>query len=168
MSTRLGWIAAAAVAAGVAACASGAPAVPVTAGPEGTASLAGSWRGEYHSPETGRSGSIVFHLDAGRDTAEGDVVMIPRGAGGPVQRVLVPGEPVRTPGQSQSLTIRFVRLEGNQVSGALDPYREPACNCTAYTTFTGTLSGNRISGAFITRARGGPTSGTWTADRVGP
>ena len=37
----------------------------------------GEWVGEYSSAETGRVGSIVFTLAAGRDTAAGDVMMVP-------------------------------------------------------------------------------------------
>ena len=38
--------------------------------------LAGEWDGTYSSQETGRAGSIIFHLKAGTDSAYGDVLMI--------------------------------------------------------------------------------------------
>ena len=40
------------------------------------ANLAGEWVGEYSGSQSGRSGSIIFRLAAGRDTAYGDVLMI--------------------------------------------------------------------------------------------
>jgi hypothetical protein len=60
------------------ACASNPTPITVTGD---SASLAGKWVGEYNSPATGRSGSIVFNLSPSGDAANGDVVMIPRGYG---------------------------------------------------------------------------------------
>jgi hypothetical protein len=37
----------------------------------------------------------------------------------------------------QELTIRFVAVEGGEVTGELDPYRDPDCDCRAYTRFRG-------------------------------
>jgi len=46
-----------------------------------TRSLSGEWEGTYSSEQTGRSGSIMFHLKAGTDSAWGDVLMIPEQIG---------------------------------------------------------------------------------------
>src|ERR1043166_5630706 len=59
-------------------CGASQPPVPVVGGEADIARLAGQWLGEYSSAETGRSGSIVFTLTSGSDTATGDVVMTPR------------------------------------------------------------------------------------------
>ena len=65
-----------------AACASNpSPPVPVTGTRADVSTLVGEWTGEYRSAESGRSGSILFKLDAGTDTARGDVVMVSRDAG---------------------------------------------------------------------------------------
>ncbi len=109
--------------------------------------LAGEWLGEYSSVETGRSGSIVFNLTAGSDTATGDVVMTPQ---------FVMRGPVTQPSQGapqtpRSITIRFVRVSGGQVSGALDPYTDPNCGCQLHTTFTGRLVGDTLSGTYMSR-----------------
>ena len=61
------------------ACATTAGPVPVVADAVGLARLAGEWSGYYDSPAVERRGTIVFELEAGRDTAYGDVTMIPRG-----------------------------------------------------------------------------------------
>ena len=45
--------------------------VPVTGD---TRTLEGEWEGTYSSEQTGRSGSILFHLKAGTDSAWGDVL----------------------------------------------------------------------------------------------
>jgi len=156
--------------AAAAACAPTPPSpVPVSA-PAGTAALAGEWTGEYESPAVGRAGSIVFKLAAGRDTAEGDVLMVPRGARAPLQRAQPePGAVVRASLAPQVLTIRFVRVEGDRVTGVLDPYLDPECGCRVFTAFEGTLVGDRLRGTFVTRGEpAGPVTGTWSVERRAP
>jgi hypothetical protein len=169
MRTRY-WIALAAAA--VAACAPAPPnPVPVSAGSGSTATLVGEWVGEYESPALGRAGSIVFHLDAGRDTAQGDVMMVPRGSGQAPQHLPAgePGAVMRAMLAPQVLTIRFVRLEGNRVTGALDPYLDPGCGCRVFTAFEGTLAGERLHGTFVTRGEPrGPVNGRWSVERRAP
>ena len=152
---------------GTAACARGrAPAVPVIAGSaDELSALVGKWSGEYSSATTGRRGSIVFTLAAGRDTAVGDVVMMPSGASGPLRRASgnavyaagAEGAPggVIAPRASSALTIRFVRLAGDSVVGMLEPYEGPDCACVLTTRFVGRVRGDRITGTFETR--GSPT-----------
>ncbi|HET7232985.1 MAG TPA: hypothetical protein VFJ16_23450 [Longimicrobium sp.] len=145
--------------------------VPVQADPAAAAWLAGEWVGEYESPALGRGGSIVFNLAAGRDTADGDVVMVPRGALAPLRPAVAarPGALVRA-AEPRVLTIRFVRVRGDTVSGALDPFLDPDCGCTRVSRFTGTLSGGRLRGTFVTY--GAPevpvAAGTWSAERRRP
>ncbi|HET9637510.1 MAG TPA: hypothetical protein VFP26_16395 [Gemmatimonadaceae bacterium] len=134
------------------------------------ASLAGKWSGEYSSPATGRSGSIVFNLSPSGDAASGDVVMVPRGLDRPLTPYTagnVQTAGVQTPAASQVLTIKLVRVSGDTVSGVLDAYRDPQCDCPVVTTFTGTLSGDSIDGTFITRGAqaAAPQSGTWRVTR---
>ena len=59
--------------------------VPLVGAASDVATLAGHWEGAYSSAATGRSGSISFALTASGDSAFGDVVMIPRGLGRPLQ-----------------------------------------------------------------------------------
>ena len=49
--------------------------VPVLGTRTDIAALTGEWVGTYTSGESGREGSIVFQLEAGADTAQGDVMM---------------------------------------------------------------------------------------------
>jgi hypothetical protein len=166
----LRWTVCLALASAGAACTPARPAaVPVSA-PGGSAALAGEWTGAYESRALGRSGSIVFRLAAGRDTAEGDVVMIPRGRLTPLQPAQ-PGDAgvlVRAALVPQVLTIRLVRLEGDRVSGALDPYLDPEDGHTVFTQFEGTLRGDRLEGTFSSgvTASGGTATGTWSMRRV--
>ncbi|HET7232809.1 MAG TPA: hypothetical protein VFJ16_22555 [Longimicrobium sp.] len=168
---RIAWMAGVVAALAAAACGGTPGRVPVSAAPGAAPALVGEWAGEYQSPATGRGGSIVFHLDAGRDTAEGDVVMVPRGAPGPLRRAIV-GEPgAAVPArQPTTLTIRLVRVEGDRVSGQMDPYTDPECACALYTTFEGTVRGGRIEGTFTTRGEpgGAPVTGTWQVERRAP
>ena len=154
------------------ACATKPTPITVTGDTGDRASLAGKWVGEYSSQATGRSGSIVFNLSPSGDAANGDVVMVPRGYG----RALVPygnvtgssGAGMQNTAGSQVLTIKLVRVSGDTVSGVLDAYRDPECDCPVQTTFTGTINGHTIDGTFTTR---GPNSnagqsGTWRVKRT--
>ena len=165
--TRLGLVALACVSL---ACASKPTPVTVTGDPGDRASLAGKWSGEYTSPATGRSGSIVFNLSPSGDAANGDVVMIPRGYGKalvPYGNATMAGGAVSTAPASQVLTIKLVRVSGDMVSGVLDAYRDPECDCPVVTTFTGTLSGDTIDGTFSTRGPSNtPQTGTWRVKRA--
>lgn len=134
------------------------------------ATLAGKWTGEYSSPTTGRSGSIVFNLSPAGDAASGDVVMVPRGLDRPLTpytagNATVAG--VQSPPTSQVLTIKLVRVSGDTVSGVLDAYRDPECDCPVVTTFTGKLSGDVIDGTFTTRGNqtAAQQTGSWRVTR---
>ncbi len=167
--TRLG-LAAAAWA--LLSCASKPTPVTVTGDAGDRASLAGKWTGEYNSPTTGRSGSIVFNLSPAGDAANGDVVMVPSGYG----KALVPygnatttgGATVQGAASSQVLTIKLVRVSGDTVNGVLDAYRDPECDCPVVTTFTGTLNGDTIDGTFSTRGSqsNAPQTGSWRVKRT--
>ncbi|HEY1953266.1 MAG TPA: hypothetical protein VGG76_10735 [Gemmatimonadaceae bacterium] len=156
------------------ACASKPSPVNVTGTTGDRASLAGKWVGEYSSPATGRTGSIVFNLSPSGDAANGDVVMIPRGYDKALQPYnaapgiagAVAGAPGAAP--SQVLTIKLVRVAGDTVSGVMDPYRDPECDCAVETTFTGRLNSDTIEGTFSTRGRpsAGPQTGTWRVKRA--
>jgi hypothetical protein len=149
------------------ACHSSPPApVPLSGTQSGFAALAGEWAGSYESQQTGRSGSIVFTLESGDDHAHGDVTMIPRGTSTPL-RAARTGSADNGPMPAQLLNIRFVRATGEGVSGAMEPYTDPECGCSAVTTFEGRQRGNTIEGTFSTSRsdRGGTTTGTWTVTR---
>lgn len=154
------------------ACASKPTPITVTGDVGDRASLAGKWSGEYNSPATGRSGSIVFNLSPSGDAANGDVVMIPAGQ----RTALVPfgnaantaGGQTQSPTTSQVLTIKLVRVSGDAVSGVLDAYRDPLCDCPVVTTFTGTVKGDTIEGTFSTSGSPSntPQTGTWRVKRT--
>lgn len=123
--------------------------VPVVGRGVDISKLAGQWSGDYSSVETGRSGSITFTLSAGSDTASGDVVMTPRfNAGAPAGQSAAPTTMAPA---SQAIDIKFVRVTGGQVSGALAPYTDPTCNCPLHTTFVGRLVGDTLSGTYMSR-----------------
>lgn len=150
------------------ACASKPTPVTVAGDAGDVASLAGKWSGEYNSPVTGRSGSIVFNLSNSGTAASGDVVMIPRGYGKALFRYN-PGTttPIQSADNSQVLTIKLVRVSADTVSGVLDPYRDPQCDCAVETTFVGRLHGDTIDGTFTTRGSQSvaPQTGTWRVKR---
>lgn len=134
-----------------------------------TQALQGDWEGTYSSEGTGRTGSIAFRLDAGRDSAYGDVLMVP-----------VRAEELRGPGFPESprlfrpmnrlLRISFVRCEDGEVTGRLEPYEDPETGERIYTTFEGRLTGQVFQGTFSTLYPGSthPVSGKWSVRRRQP
>ena len=142
--------------------------VPVVGREADISKLAGEWSGEYSSGETGRSGSILFTLKSGTDTATGDVVMTPRfAAAGPPQA----GQPSpQVALASQAIDIKFVRVTGGQVSGSLAPYTDPTCNCPLHTTFVGRLVGDTLAGTYTSRHENAQDmqQGRWRVVRKSP
>ena len=155
--------AAMALAAGLTACAGPGTPVPMTGAPSEIATLAGEWSGQYSSEETGRSGSIVFRLTAGTDSATGDVMMSAM-TGGPRS-----GDPMTSPSAVTPplvIAIRFVSIEGGRVSGRLAPYTEPTCNCQLLTVFEGRLNGSKLEGTYTSRTPDGRIqNGRWEVTR---
>jgi hypothetical protein len=153
---------------GAMACASVTPPpIPVIGTRAAIDSLAGEWRGSYSSPAAGRDGTITFILMAGRDTANGEVIMIPSAFGVPMQPVESRvGEPRPLP---RVLTITFVRTGDGRVRGTLDEYIDPDCECAMYAWFTGTFTGpDKIAGTFetVTRRDDRVMRGEWSVTRV--
>jgi hypothetical protein len=135
------------------------PPVPVGGERSDISALAGRWDGEYSSEATGRSGSIVFELKPGDKIARGDVLMIPRGGQAPAPK---PGAPI-----PQVLNIGFVSAAGGVLTGTMDPYVSPDCDCEVQTTFVGRLSGDTVEGTFTTTPAGNApiTTGRWKMTR---
>ncbi len=157
------------LAASAIACASHPPSTEVTASDFDLNPLVGEWRGDYSSAQTGRQGTVAFTLRAGESSASGNIVMIPRADSllSPAERELVTN--VSAPGRSV-LTIHFVRKEGGNLSGTLEPYRDPDCDCPVTTTFQGSFRDARtIEGTFSTvpsEPGRSVTGGTWKVSRV--
>jgi hypothetical protein len=151
------------------ACRTRTPGIELTSSDFDLNPLVGVWRGDYSSAETGRSGTIAFTLRAGESSAAGNVVMIPRADSllTPAERELVTN--VAAPGR-EVLKIHFIRKEGGNLNGTLDPYKDPDCACTVTTTFQGTFRDARtIEGTFTTvpsQPGRGVTGGKWKVTRV--
>ena len=130
--------------------------------------LEGQWDGEYHSPDTHRTGSILFEIRSHGDSAFGDVLMrVPQGEAGPRPADLGTGHELHAR-SSEVLLIRFVTINGTQIRGELEPYIAPDCECVARTTFFGRREGYGIYGTFITRTQAGIIQqGEWWVKRRG-
>ena len=162
MSNRLWLAVAAALCAG---CHTQPVPVPVRADPAALAELAGNWIGTYQGSESGRSGQITFQISEHGDSAFGDVLMVPQSGAMP-HPVDPPAAHLRHASSPQSLSIAFVALAGDRVRGTLEPYVAPDCQCRVQTTFTGAVSGDQITGTFITRtANGAEQTGHWHVSR---
>jgi hypothetical protein len=142
--------------------------VPVIGVERDVSELAGDWTGEYSSVESGRRGSIVFHLSAGADTARGDVLMAPMWPAQPPVAMAPPGQPPMP--TTQTLRIEFVRVAGGEVNGLLAPYTDPTCGCTLRTTFVGRLRADTLEGTYTSlhKQTGERQSGRWRVVRDRP
>jgi len=151
------------------ACATKPPGIELTSSDFDLQPLVGVWRGTYSNPQAGRQGTIAFSLRAGESFASGNVVMIPKADSllTPEERELV--SDVASTSRSV-IPIHFIRKQGGNLSGTLDPYRAPDCDCMVNTTFQGSfVDASTIQGTFTTvpsRAGSSITSGTWRVSRV--
>lgn len=130
------------------------------------ARLVGQWQGTYESQETGRSGVISFALRAASDTAQGDILITARNA--PAADVDNAAHHQHATATPPPVTIRFVVVRGDEVSGTLDPYPDPECGCQLRTVFLGTIVGDEIRGTFQSDGSGFfhvPSRGTWRVTR---
>jgi hypothetical protein len=127
------------------ACGGGNSEVAVKGGDVELASLAGDWQGNYKGTESGREGPVTFSLTVGSHTADGTVLM----------------------GGTSPLKIQFVAFAKGKISGKIDPYTDPSCQCQVQTEFTGTRDGNQIDGTFTTTVVGKPVvqHGVWNVKR---
>lgn len=150
------------------ACAPNPDPVPVLGAAVDVSALAGEWYGDYSSTESGRAGSIVFSLNPGSDTARGDVLM---SAPGVVWNpAVVDAHQMRTQPPpdtlSRVLTVSFVQVQSGEVSGRLEPYTDPRCQCTALTEFLGRLTADTLVGTYTTHLPEGVTQhGRWRVER---
>ena len=161
---RIGLLALLSVSAG---CATTPSPVPVEGNEPDLAALEGRWTGQYESSESGRSGSITFELTAGRDTAYGDVIMVPGDMAPPVRDADAAGPPAQ-PVSPVPLSISFVRASEGGISGALTPYTDPACGCSLRTVFEGRIEGDTIRGNYRSThsTTGQVQRGTWVVART--
>ena len=83
----------------------------------------------------------------------------------PEEREMAANVPART-----VLKIHFLRKEGGNVSGGLDPYRDPDCDCTVTTLFTGSFTDAATIEGTYTTVRSIPgsdiVSGRWKVSRT--
>lgn len=150
------------------ACASAPSPVRVIGNLESAGALAGNWAGSYEGTETRRHGSITFSLRAGDTTAFGDVLMIPVGYDHHDVWTEHERRGTTTHDHPAVLTISFVQVAGGRVSGMLDPYTDPECDCLVVTMFEGRLVNARtLEGTFMTRVPGTSIAygGRWRAER---
>lgn len=146
------------------ACASAPLKVPVLGD---AALLAGRWDGQFKSMDGTRSGTIMFDLRPGQDTAYGDVLLVPR-------EWALQHRPWEDRAEMHAhpelIAISFVRVSGNVVRGTLEPYRDPMCGCRVRTVFDGVLRNDVIDGTYETRhvETHAVHGGTWTVRRSRP
>ncbi len=153
---------------GMSACGSKNLSVPVLGSVEQLAVVCGDWEGEYRDASSNRAGSIRFSLEAGSDTAFGDVLMMADGRDRPFTP---PADRYRDDQRRVSprrLMISFVRIAQSRIQGRLEPYYDPECDCTVETIFVGKLSDDVLEGTYESYlgGRSTPRTGRWRAVRT--
>lgn len=157
-----------AVAAFAAACSSNTPQViPLSGEPADISALEGQWIGSYHAYNpSGRSGTILFRIQAGQDTARGEVLMH---VAGRETAEIIPftTDPWADVSPDQILEVTFVRAAGGTVFGRFDIYNDPVCGCEIRTTLTGRINGDLLEGTYNSAHLNGAdrTTGRWRVVR---
>jgi hypothetical protein len=128
--------------------------------------LEGEWDGTYGADRSGRTGSIHFVLSSTADSAFGDVLMdpsTPRDFQGSGPSFLPPSPRL----SAVMLTISFVRAEGDEITGRLEPYEDPITSDRLSTTFRGVRRGDLITGTYTTLTEGSSRvmTGSWSVER---
>jgi hypothetical protein len=140
------------------------PEIPFNASESAMESLAGRWSGNYWGGPQGRSGLITFELEEGDGHAHGEVIMLPED-----RREFSPAyRPTQLLPSPQPLRVEFIRAADGQMTGTLEPYRDPGCECLLSTSFMGSIHEEVIEGSFVTV--GGPghlkDMGNWKVERI--
>ena len=136
--------------------------------------LVGDWRGDFVADAPGgRHGSLSFALAAGNSDAHGAVSMSAAGADKAYERfrseqIVVTTAETGAPPRADLPAIQFVRLEGSRVSGTIDAYVDPECQCSAIMTLAGKLAGDTIAGTFRATYDGKKPdmTGNWSVKRA--
>jgi hypothetical protein len=127
--------------------------------------LAGEWIGEFEVARSGRSGSISFHLEAGRDSASGDVSVLAPYVGNAQPRRYDERGPSPRFAAGATLRIRDVSVGASIVEGSLEPFRDAECDCSVTTWFRGEVHGDSIVGEFVSRGGFTKRRGEWRMSR---
>jgi len=107
--------------------------------------LAGVWRGTYDSIDNRTDGDMTLRFTPGLNSV-GSMTL---------------------ESQSAPTRVLWVRLAGREITGAFEPYVDPACACTVYATFTAIVDGDEMRGQVRHRVeQAWSDAGTWVATRV--
>jgi len=136
---------------------------PVRGTSDDRSQLVGEWYGEFTSTSTDRNGFIGFHLEPGRDSASGDVSVLPRA-------VLQEGwhhddRPYRRAPTPTGLRIGLLRVDATSVEGFVEPFQDPDCSCMVSTWSRGVVRGYSITGEYVSRGGSVSRRGTWRMRR---
>jgi hypothetical protein len=101
--------------------------VAVIGDPAATGNLTGKWRGTFSTDDHAHDGSIEFEFAGGSKEGSGRIVL---------------AQP------SVELKMLWVRVSGNGIAGAIQPYHDPSCSCSVYSTFSGEFDAEGLHGEF--------------------
>jgi hypothetical protein len=143
------------------ACTGTRPEQPVQ--PANLATLQGEWVGTYRADTPhGRSGALMFRLDATETLAQGCAIMRV-GGGEATEAMPLEGDLWGHVAPERLMLVTIGRGPEGTIRGKFEPYPDPVCGCSMNTTLEGRIRGNVLEGTYVMEhAHGGErASGTW-------
>jgi hypothetical protein len=129
--------------------------------------LQGEWVGTFHADVAhGRSGALLFNLDASEEVAQGCALM--RVAGRETAEALpLEGDLWSHIPPERRLLVTFVRGGEGEIHGNFAVFPDPVCGCDVTLHLTGNLRGNILEGTYIMEHVGGAERalGKWRVTR---
>jgi hypothetical protein len=129
--------------------------------------LHGEWVGTFHADVAhGRSGALLFNLDAHDDVAQGCALM--RVAGRETAEALpLEGDLWSHIPPERRLLVTFVRGDNGELHGNFAVFPDPVCGCDVTLRLTGNVRGNVLEGTYIMEHVGGAERalGKWRVTR---
>jgi hypothetical protein len=123
--------------------------------PANLLALDGEWVGTYHADvEHGRTGPLLFRLDATEDMAQGCAIMR---VGGPetVEGIPMEGDLWSHVSPERLLLVAFSRGPEGTIRGTFAPYPDPVGGSEMRTVLTGRIRGNVMEGTYVMEHTGG-------------
>jgi hypothetical protein len=132
--------------------------VPLEGNRQDVSAVSGGWAGRYSSKATGYGDVEITFSPSLRLTRNASASDAPK----------LNGEGEYEPSPCTVLSIKVVRVKGDEVRGTIAPYWDPDCDCRAQTVFEGKISGERIVGTFSSRRESSDRrvlTGVWQVER---
>lgn len=141
---------------------------PLSGPPADLRVLEGEWIGSYHSyQEYGRSGALLFRLDAGDDEGISGCALMRLAGRETAEALPMDGDLWSHVPPERLISVTFVRGPDGTVTATLGQHHDPVCGCDLRTVFTGRVQGNILEGTYVSEHLNGAErhTGRWRVTR---